>query len=146
MIKEVSKAVNKFYHDLAISELQLQNALRSGDKLTYNDILYLDIISAHSGEYTSTAIADMLHVSRPSVTKKVNELAEKGYITRKQSESDKRVYYLFINEDAYFDFCENSLESIISKKLTEQFSEQELEILCKALSAIGDYMLAHHKN
>ena len=144
MQKEFIISLKQFFHDLAISDLKYKNSFNGREKLTYNDIKYLDIIAGHSGKYTATKIADMIHISRPSVTSKINELCKKGYIMRKQDEKDKRVFYLFINQNAYFDMVEREnrkLEKIISEKITEKYSERELVIVNEALSLIGNILM-----
>lgn len=148
MNTELIKAISKFYHDLSISELKLQNSLQGQTKLTYNDILYLDIISAHSGEYTSTQIADMLQVSRPSVTKKIKELIKKGYVIRKQSDTDKRVYYLFVNESVYFDYSGEKLGKELAQRIDGKYSNDDIHNLCELLNLIGDIVLKEeiHEN
>ncbi len=138
MYTELIKAVTKFYHDLSISELKLQHRLQDNSKLTYNDILYLDIILAHSGEYTSTQIADMLQVSRPSVTKKIKGLVKKGYVTRKQSDNDKRVHYLYINESVYFEYSGEKLGNEIIKKIDGKYSNDDIHNLCELLNLISE--------
>ncbi len=141
MTNKLSDAITKFYHDLSISELQIQNSLQGQTKLTYNDILYIDIIRAYPGKYTSSKIADILCVSRPSVTKKIKELIKKGYLIRKQCEKDKRVYYLFVNEDNSFNFYEEKFEEILLEKFNEKYSKKEIDVLCEAISLIGDMMI-----
>ncbi len=138
MKNDLIKAITKFYHDLSISELKLQHSLQGNKKLTYNDILYLDIILAHSGEYTSTQIADMLQVSRPSVTKKIKELVKKGYVTRQQSKTDKRIHYLFINESVYFDYSGERIGNEIVKKLDGKYSDNDISNLCELLNLLSD--------
>ncbi|MFI3214576.1 MAG: MarR family transcriptional regulator [Lachnospiraceae bacterium] len=148
MNTELTKAMGKFYHDLSIFELKLQNSLQDETKLTYNDLLYLDIISAHQGEYTSTQIADMLHVSRPSVTKKIKELIKKGYVTRKQCDNDKRVYYLFVNESIYFNYSGEKFGKELSQRIDGKYSNEEIHNLCELLNLIGDMVSreAIHEN
>ena len=90
MINKVKFALNKIFHDSAIAELRLINKGIADKNLTYNDILYLNIIETHSGEYTASNIADMLYVSRPSVTQKINELEKKVYIYKVKSRNDMR--------------------------------------------------------
>ena len=144
MQKKLTIVLEKFYHDLAISELKLKNSCNGRQQLTYNDILYLDIIAGHSGKYTATKIADMLQVSRPSVTSKINELCKKGYIIRKQDQKDKRIYYLFINQNEYFDMIDNQNKKLgkkIAEKIVEKYSERDLMILCESISLIGDLMM-----
>ncbi len=133
-------AINKFYHDLSISELRLQNSLQDEKALTYNDVLYLDIIVAHPGEYTSTQIADMLHVSRPSVTKKIKELVKKGYVTRKQCTKDKRVYYLFLNETKNFEYSSEKLGKALSEKIKGKYTDKDITNLCELLNLLSNFV------
>ncbi len=141
METKLVKAINKFYHDLSISELKLQNSLQNEKTLTYNDVLYLDIIFAHPGEYTSTQIADMLHVSRPSVTKKIKELIKKGYVTRKQSSTDKRIHYLFINKNKKFEYSSDNLGKRIIEKIDGKYSDNDINNLCELLNLISSLVV-----
>ncbi len=141
MISELTKAMTKFYHDLSIAELRLQNGLQGQTKLTYNDLLYIDIIRAYPGKYTSTQIADMLCVSRPSVTKKIKDLMRKGYVTREQSPNDKRIYYLFVVENTCIDFYDEALKQKLSDKLQAKYSENDIKNLCETLAIISDIFL-----
>ena len=78
----IGEAITKFFHDMGILELRIHNEHPAYAKLSYNSSLYLDIISAHQGEYTPSKLADMLHITRPSVTQKINVLEKAGYVTR----------------------------------------------------------------
>ncbi len=141
MISELTMAMTKFYHDLSISELRLQNSLQGQTKLTYNDILYIDIIRAYPGKYTSTQIADMLCVSRPSVTKKIKELMRKGYVTREQSPSDKRTYYLSVVENTCINFYDEALKQKLLERLNTKYSEKDIKNLCETLAIISNIFL-----
>ncbi len=141
MHNELTRTLNKFYHDLSISELKLQQSLQDSTKLTYNDVLYLDIISAYPGMYTSSKIADMLGVSRPSVTKKIKELVKKGYVTRRQSESDKRVHYLFVNDGLYTQYSGASIGTHVAKVIEGKYTENDIKNLCELLSLLSSSLL-----
>ncbi len=146
MISKLSDVITKFYHDLSISELRLQNSLGEHSKLTYNDMLYLDIIRAYPGRYTSTQIADLLCVSRPSVTKKVKELIKKGYVTRRQSPVDKRVYYLFADENKCLSFYGDYFEKKLEENLCGKYSDKDLSVLCETLALIGKIMIEENND
>ena len=49
----IGEAITKFFHDMGILELRIRNEHPAYAKLSYNSSLYLDIISAHQGEYLS---------------------------------------------------------------------------------------------
>lgn len=85
----------KFQHDIAINDIQILNKYNEKNKLSMNSIMYLDIIGGRNGEYTASSLAETLHIARPSVTQKLNELEKLGYIYKKQDEHDKRIYHIF---------------------------------------------------
>lgn len=60
----------------------------------------LNIISETPGPHTSVLLAELLGVSKPMITAHLSVLSEKGYITKKQSSEDKRVYYVLPTEKA----------------------------------------------
>ena len=144
MEKKITVAIDKLYHDMAVADLRLQNIDNTGAKLTYNSMLYLDIIYAHQGEYTASKIADILHVARPSVTQKINELEKMGYVTKKQSKVDKRVYYLYVDEcnlPKEYTEMDIKVENEILKIFSEKYSQEEINKFYDMLSIIGDVYL-----
>lgn len=143
MKDELLKSICKFYHDMAIVELRCQNSVEGREKLTYNDILYLDIISAHSGEYTATQIADMLYVSRPAVTSKISDLVKRGYVKRVQDKKDKRIYYLHISDSVYWNKSLENAATEVLEKFSESYGEEELSWFCGSLNHLGHEILRH---
>ena len=51
----IGEAITKFFHDMGILELRIRNEHPAYAKLSYNSSLYLDIISAHQGEFTQNS-------------------------------------------------------------------------------------------
>lgn len=141
-------AIDQIFHDSAIAELRLQNNKETQTNLTYNDILYLNIIEAHSGEYTASNIADMLFVSRPAVTQKINELERQGYIYKVQSKQDKRVYKLFTNKEdrskKYYEIVDQTNEDIV-KKLSKHYTDEQIQMYCDMTAEICTVILEETK-
>lgn len=141
MESKLLKSFNKFFHDMSILELQIYND-KTYDKYSYHDNLYVDLIRNHPNEYTSTQIADLLKVSRPAVTQKINDLIKKGLLKRTQSETDKRIYYLSLSdekmqEENYFiDDTKN-----IENKTIEKFGCEKINIFCEMLEYISEEYL-----
>lgn len=129
---------------MGILELRIHNEHPAYAKLSYNSSLYLDIISAHQGEYTPSKLADMLHITRPSVTQKINVLEKAGYVTRKQNPADKREYFLYFNADS-FDADTQSIYIKLTKQISEsmeqRYSKEEIEKFSEMLSYIGEICL-----
>lgn len=140
----IGEAITKFFHDMGILELRIRNEHPAYAKLSYNSNLYLDIISAHQGEYTPSKLADMLHIARPSVTQKINVLEKAGYVTRKQNPADKREYFLYFNADS-FDADTQSIYTKLNKQISEsmeqRYSKEEIEKFSEMLSYIGEICL-----
>ncbi len=128
------KAIDKFFHDLAIIDLQRSYTDFDTSDLSYHDTLYLNIIEAHPNRYTSSQIADLLKVTRPAVTQKINVLVKKGYIIRTQSETDKRVFYLAINpKKSFYNDEDRKFDKKFTKVLEEKYGEEMLEKLCEMI-------------
>ncbi len=144
----IKSAIDRIFHDSAIAELRLLNKGVSNAALTYNDILYLSIIEAHSGEYTASNLADMLFVSRPAVTQKVNELERKGYIYKEQSPTDKRVYKLFTNKEGvskgYYGVVDQT-DNDIATALSARYSEEQISLFCRMTDTICNIILDETK-
>lgn len=140
----IGEAITKFFHDMGILELRIRNEHPAYAKLIYNSSLYLDIISAHQGEYTPSKLADMLHIARPSVTQKINVLEKAGYVTRKQNPADKREYFLYFNSEvleADTQSIYTKLNNQISESMEQRYSKEEIEKFSEMLSYIGEICL-----
>lgn len=148
MESKLRKMLDKFYHDMTIAELRLQNNDPTGDKLTYNDLLYLSLIEAHPGEYTASKLAEVLFVSKPAVTQKVNELEKQGYIRKEQNALDKRVYHLYLIRDkyteAYTEVTKRTNQEIVDT-LSNDYTPQELLLFCGMMDKICNILLNETK-
>lgn len=144
----IKSAIDRISHDSAIVELRLLNNGVSNPALTYHDILYLSIIEAHSGDYTASNLADMLFVSRPGVTQKINELERKGYLYKEQSQSDKRVYKLFTNKEGaskgYYDVVDQT-DANIAAAISARYTPEEIALFCKMSDTICNIILDETK-
>ncbi len=140
------QALSKIIHDTAVFELLLHNMERKDKVLTYNSTLYLDIVNGKNGYYTASNIADLLHVARPSVTQKINELESAGYITKIQSEKDRRVYYLSVTEKYgdIFNSCFGEgvdVDSEIISLLTSKYSESEVDKFFEMIDMYNNHFI-----
>ena len=68
-------------------------------------------------------ISDALNLPRPGVTRTVKEMEKKGYLTKKPSEEDARIMYLFITDEG--------------KKLSTKYNEQVFNALLPDLETIS---------
>ena len=85
-----------------------------------------DVIEQMEKNGTSVKVSDIsdaLNLPRPGVTRTVKEMEQKGYLTKKPSEEDARILYLFITDEG--------------KKLSAKYNEQVFNALLPDLETIS---------
>ena len=87
---DLRKSLDKFYYSTALCDLRLMNKQFVDENITYNSLLYLELIFTMNGKCTASQIADLLHISKPAVTLKINELIRKGLVTKEPDPKDRR--------------------------------------------------------
>jgi DNA-binding MarR family transcriptional regulator len=129
--------------DLSLKKLQKEIGDSSGfSSLTISQLQYIDAIHA-LGTPAITEIANELNITKASVTAGVNKLIDMGYLTKTQSEEDKRVFHVSLTAagqqltvakaqalQEYAEFITQVLSEeearqfeAIMKKLVEQFRQ-----------------------
>ena len=96
------------------------------DGVTSSYIHFLDVIEQMEKNGTSVKVSDIsdaLNLPRPGVTRTVKEMEKKGYLTKKPSEEDARIMYLFITDEG--------------KKLSAKYNEQVFNALLPDLETIS---------
>lgn len=69
-------------------------ALKKDLPIRPSEMGVLNIITKREGLFTPVMIAELLEVTKPMVASHIAVLEEKGYITKKCSENDKRSFYV----------------------------------------------------
>lgn len=136
---DLRKALSTYYYSAAMANLHLMNKKILDESLTYNSLLYLEMIFSLGEHCTVSQIADLLHVSRPGVTQKVNELLRQGLVTKTSDPNDRRKHYLAVSEDAvphYRVYHRYDDETIA--RITERYTPEEIEKFCDILNTISD--------
>ena len=136
---DLRKALDTFYYSTALCDLRLMNKHFVDDNITYNSLLYIELIYTMNGTCTASKLADLLHVSKPGVTLKLNELLRQDLIKKTPDPNDKRKYYLSVNDDAipqYKVFKRQDSEAI--KRITNKFTAEEIDKFCNMLDIISE--------
>lgn len=97
------------------------------------DVIYL------LGNPTVSTFADVLGISQPNATYKINNLAAKGYVTRSSSDEDRREcrvsvcnrFYSYYDTD--YPFLAQGIE-----KLSQKYSPEELALFEKMIADLHD--------
>lgn len=136
MMQELQDTMNQFFYEMTTNELKLMNKKFRSLDVTYNSLLYLDIIS-YTKDCTASFLADSLCISRSAVTIKINEMVKQGLLVRRQSERDKRVFYLQLNDEIteIYRQYDKALHQAI-EAINQTYSEQELKSFCRIMSDI----------
>ena len=98
-----------------------------GDDLT-NDQHYVLRYIFHSGECTSSELADAFEVNKSAITAIINRMADKGLIKRTRDENDRRVVYLTLTEEGntLYQNCQEKIQFLVESIIT-QFEESEIK-------------------
>ena len=133
------KALDRFYYSTALCDLRLMNKQFVDENITYNSLLYIELIYTMNGTCTASKLAELLNISKPGVTLKLNELSKQGLITKIPDSKDKRKNYLRVNEDAipqYKVFRRQDSEAV--KRITERYTSEEIRKFCEMLDIISE--------
>ena len=109
--------------------------------LTTVETFCMEIIQA-LGKPTVNEFASFVNISAPNAAYKVNSLVKKGYLTREQSDDDKREFHLCITQK-YKDYYNISYQylSTVMHRIEERFSQEDVERLEKMLHVISSELM-----
>ncbi len=139
MNQKIYDALNRFFHHMTLNELRLMNDKATSDSVTYNTLLYYDLIATNQGKLTASAIANMLCVSKPAVITKINDMIKEGFLYKKQSTTDKRVYYLYAHTEGIRDEVKyKKMDDDVISEFVSRYSEHELQAFCHMIEDIGN--------
>lgn len=111
------------------------------NELTMQEAFSLDIIYA-LGEPTILDYAKYMGISQPNATYKINQMIEKGYLTKTVCPNDKRAYILKVTPKFLECYRDNDrfIESVLGK-IENNFPEKEVETLRRMLREIKAQMM-----
>lgn len=134
----LKKALDSFYYSTALCDLRLMTQQFGDKNITYNSLLYLELIFSMEGKCTASKIAELLNISKPAVTLKINELIKQGLVTKKPNPDDKRKNILLVNEDVMPKYkVYRKQDSIAIQRILENYSEDEIHKFCEMLNIIS---------
>lgn len=135
---DLIKAFDRFYYSLVTCELRLLNKKIADENVTFNSLMYLELIY-NMEDCTASRIAELLNVSKPGVTQKINEMIKQGLVTRTQDPTDKRRYYLSVNEEAVPKYkIYRRQDAEIIKRICNKYSDEDIAKFCEMLDIVSD--------
>lgn len=135
---KLRKSLDTFYYSTALCDLRLMNKQFVDENITYNSLLYLELIFSMDGKCTASQIAELLHVSKPAVTLKINELIRQGLVTKNPDPNDRRKNYLSVNEEAIPKYkVYRRQDDVAIQRITKKYSEDDIQKFCEMLNIIS---------
>ena len=136
---DVKASLERFYVSTSMLEIRMSELTHGTDRLPYITILYMDLIGFNPG-ITSSQIAEMLGVTKATVTSTVNRLVEKGYVVRERSEDDGRVRNLRLSDRTMEDYkMESRLFGRASAMLSERYTPEEVARFCEMMDSLSEF-------
>ena len=91
---------------------------------------------------TINEFSTFLQISPPNAAYKVNCLVKKGYVSKTQSEDDKREYYLEVT-DKFLDYYAVNYNyiGVVMKRIENRFPEEDLKKMEDMLSVISEELM-----
>ena len=136
---DLVKEINDFYYHMALYELQVMNGNDYYNGLSYNSLLHINVMEQME-ECTVSKMADVLKITKSAVTLKINELVKQGVVVKKQSEKDKRVYFLELSP--HMEQIVGVYDQVfykIERELKEKYPQEQLEMFGDVLKTISGY-------
>ena len=109
-------------------------------ELTMQEAFSLDIIYM-LGNPTILEYANYMGISQPNATYKINQMIEKGYLTKAVAQEDKRSFRLKVTDkflDCYRD-NDRYIKTILGD-IENIFSEEEVNLLIKMMNTVQQHM------
>lgn len=136
---KLTSKINDFYYHMSLYELQVMNGGDFFKGLSYNSLLYINVIEQMK-DCTASKIADALGITRSAVTIKLNELERQGAIVKEKSETDRRVTYVRLSPGmADLLSIYDQIFEKIEEDLRTKYTTEELDLFMKILQDISGY-------
>ena len=109
--------------------------------LTTVETFCMEIIMA-LGKPTVNEFSSFVGISAPNAAYKINNLIQKGYVRKEQSESDKREYHLVVTQK-YIDYYNISYRYVskVVERVKERFPPEDVAKMEEMLRVISDELM-----
>lgn len=138
--KNLARVYNKFKLHL-YGQFLREPEDKSEDTLSMQEIVYLELITA----LRRPTINDFAHyagLSGPNAAYRINRLINKGYVSKVQSQKDKREYHLR-PMPKYRENYGSALEyiNLVADRMKERFSAEEIEQFDQMLYTVATELM-----
>lgn len=107
--------------------------------ISYNDFHIIEAIGLKEPK-SMTTVAKLMKVTTGTLTKAMDGLTDKGYVTRERSKQDKRVVWVYLTEKGKAAFTHHeAFHHRMIASVKGELSEQETTVLIYSLAKLIDY-------
>lgn len=140
------EALDRYYYIMTINEHKRLGSRVICSNITYNSILYLDLI-AYTPDCTPSKLAEILNVSKAAVASKSAELIRHGLIESVKSKTDKRVRYLKLTPKAseLYEISDKAFEKTV-EDLNLLYTADEIAGFCEILNKFTELYTGELEN
>lgn len=138
--RNFQKVYNRFKLSL-YSRVFKEFGSKEEEGLSAMEVILMEIILA-LGEPTVNEFASMSTLSAPNAAYRINQLVKKGYISKIQSDKDKREFHLKVTDkytEKYGDIF--SYINKVSARIRDRFPEEDVEKLDVMLGIIAHELM-----
>lgn len=134
-----------------IIERESAERRRKGRKVSQEEVIVSDwtltqlhiiAVIKEKGKANNLMLADMLHVSKPAITKAVKKLLEHNLLEKtQQGDNKKEIYYILTKSGEMLAFIHNQLHEQAKNRylrILNDFNTTELETIIRFLNAITE--------
>lgn len=125
--------------------LESEEENEQGYDLTITESFCLEVIKSLRNA-TVRDVAKFMRTSQPNAAYKVSNLAKKGYVTKTQSEDDKRTFYLEVT-DKYYEYSKikNKYIDVVVDRIESTCTAEEIETFRKILTLMNEELMPEIK-
>ena len=134
----LSDKLSEIYRNVTRLE---ENALKEGSiPLTISEMHLISFLSRCENGIIVSDIAEGLSITRPSATVAVNKLVKKGYALKEAGDKDGRVIHVRLSpEGKRVSILHKRCQRNVVAKLGNEFTDEQRDILLKAVNKLNDY-------
>lgn len=142
----LKRSLDRYYYKMTVSELKLLSGRDEFSGVSYNSLLYLDLIN-YGDNPTPSKLAEMINVSKPAVTSKVSELIRLGLVEKAESSTDRRSCTLRPTPAAenVYKTCDDAFDKAV-EALNSKYSPQDIASFCDILDFFTDVYTGEIEN
>lgn len=141
---EINKILVEVYDDVnQIEEYSIQSG--AFKDLSITEIHTIEAVGLY-GSKTMSEVAAVLEITMGTLTTAVDKLIKKGYMERSRSDTDRRIVNIMLTKRGKLAYrIHEKFHLDMVKEIMLDFTEEEEEILLKALSKLNKHLKETYK-